>query len=819
MASVLSPSHSIISHYSSLRHCCSFPRTFSFLRLFSKPLRASLISSPISTMGSSDTLSEKDMPLGLDASTVEEYSSQSKLLLEFTKMPTVDKAWAFKSDNDNTSKAMFLVSQTNLLANKRRKSILSTHISNSGDQTVEFQWSPFPIEITGVSTVVPSPSGLKLLVVRNGESESPTKLEIWNQCQVEKEINVPQSVHGSIYTDAWFEGISWNKEETLIAYVAEEPPLPKPSFTGSGFSKKGSNEKDSDSWKGQGDWEEEWGETYFKKRRPTLFVVDISSGEIRAVEGISRTLSTGQVVWAPHSSNGTTSYLVFVGWSSENGFQKTPRKLGIKYCYNRPCSLYAIPSPFQNESKNEDISTVMELTRHGLSSAFFPVFSPDGNYLVFLSAKSAVDSGAHGATCSLHKIEWPSDGVPKPELTISDVVPVVMCPNEESFPGLYCSGFLSNPWLSDGSTIVVSSVWRSRDAILSINILSGEVSQVSPDSDYSWDLLSLDGDNIIAVSSCIIDPPKVKYGHCTAKLGQSSRWTWVEVSNPLLTCSDKIKSFLSERNINILKVPVTGPFDGLSSGAKNPYEAIFASCEESASHPTILVLHGGPHSVFTSSYYKSYAFLSSLGFNILMVNYRGSLGFGEEALQSLPGNIGSQDVNDVLAALDYVIEKGLIDANKVVVVGGSHGGFLTTHLIGQAPDRFVAAVARNPVCNLSLMVGTTDIPDWVYFESCGKEGKNYFSESPSVEYLSLFYQKSPISHLSKVKTPVLFLLGAQDLRVPMSNGLQYVRALRERGGEVKVIVFPDDVHGIDRPQSDFEGFLNVGVWFKKHFKK
>ncbi|KAJ4750643.1 Acylamino-acid-releasing enzyme [Rhynchospora pubera] len=819
MASVLSPSHSIISHYSSLRHCCSFPRTFSFLRLFSKPPRASLISSPISTMGSSDTLSEKDMPLGLDASTVEEYSSQSKLLLEFTKMPTVDKAWAFKSDNDNTSKAMFLVSQTNLLANKRRKSILSTHISNSGNQTVQFQWSPFPIEITGVSTVVPSPSGLKLLVVRNGESESPTKLEIWNQCQVEKEINVQQSVHGSIYTDAWFEGISWNKEETLIAYVAEEPPLPKPSFNDSGFSKKGSNEKDSDTWKGQGDWEEEWGETYFKKRRPTLFVLDISSGEIRAVEGVSRSLSIGQVVWAPHSSNGSTAYLVFVGWSSENGFQNTPRKLGIKYCYNRPCSLYTIPSPFQNESKNEGISTVTELTRHGLSSAFFPVFSPDGDYLVFLSAKSAVDSGAHGATCSLHKIEWPSDGVPKPELTIHDVVPVVMCPNEESFPGLYCSGFLSNPWLSDGSTIVVSSVWRSRDAILSINILSGEVSQVSPDSDYSWDLLSLDGDNIIAVSSCTIDPPKVKYGHCTAKSGQSSRWTWVEVSNPLLTCSGKIKSFLSDRNIDILKVPVTGPFDGLSNGAKNPYEAIFASCKESASHPTILVLHGGPHSVFTSSYYKSYAFLSSLGFNILMVNYRGSLGFGEEALQSLPGNIGSQDVNDVLAALDYVIEKGLIDANKVAVVGGSHGGFLTTHLIGQAPDRFVAAVARNPVCNLSLMVGTTDIPDWVYFESYGKEGKNYFSESPSVEYLSLFYQKSPISHLSKVKTPVLFLLAAQDLRVPISNGLQYVRALRERGGEVKVIVFPDDVHGIDRPQSDFEGFLNVGVWFKKHFNK
>ncbi|RZS15888.1 hypothetical protein BHM03_00047816 [Ensete ventricosum] len=126
----------------------------------------------------------------------------------------------------------------------------------------------------------------------------------------------------------------------------------------------------------------------------------------------------------------------------------------------------------------------------------------------------------------------------------------------------------------------------------------------------------------------------------------------------------------------------------------------------------------------------SLAFLMTL---LAQIVHRGSLGFGEEALQSLPGRIGCQ-----------------------------------------APDRFVVAAARNPVCNLSLMVGTTDIPDWCYTEACGKEGKNFFSEAPSAEQLSIFYKKSPISHILKVKVPILFLLGAQDLRVPMSNGLQMV---------------------------------------------
>ncbi len=67
---------------------------------------------------------------------------------------------------------------------------------------------------------------------------------------------------------------------------------------------------------------------------------------MRAVKGIPRTLSVGQVIWAPSSSHS----LVFVAWSSDNGYQKTPRKLGIKYCFNRPCALYAVPDPFMEEA-------------------------------------------------------------------------------------------------------------------------------------------------------------------------------------------------------------------------------------------------------------------------------------------------------------------------------------------------------------------------------------------------------------------------------------------------------------------------------------
>ncbi|CAN6293577.1 unnamed protein product [Urochloa humidicola] len=770
----------------------------------------------------------------MDATMSEEYASQSKLLQEFTNVPSIDSAWVLETNNsasvmtaEDTSTAMFSISQPDLLANSTRKYTMYSHITRADTNSPDFQWSPFPIEMTGVSVTVPSPSGSKLLVVRNGEKGCLTKLEIIDQSHVEKEIHVCQSMHGPLYTDEWFHGISWNQEETLIAYIAEAPPQPRPAFNGSGYRSEGSSEEDCNTWKGQGDWEEDWGERYSKKGRPSLFVLDISSGEVRAAKGIATSLSVGQVVWAPPSSSGNQNYLVFVGWLEHNGFQNTARKLGIKYCSNRPCALYAIASPFKgpepdnktvSDGKSDSAAVAHNLTA-GISSAFFPRFSRDGKILAFLSAKQAVNTGAHNATDCLYNINWPSDWEMDRQLNLTEVVPIVMCPEDGCFPGLYCSSILPNPWLSDGCTMILTSAWRSTEVILSIDVLSGKVTRITPeDSHYSWSALAVDGDNVLAVSSSPIDPPQIRYGRQVTPEGQAPRWTWVEVGSPFATASNKVKSLLSHHSVTILKIPVANPSDDLSDGGRLPFEAVFVSSKESSHSPTVVILHGGPHSVSVSSYVKSSAFLASLGFNLLIVNYRGTPGFGEEALQSLPGKVGSQDVQDCLTAIDYVINEKLIDESKVAVVGISHGGFLTTHLIGQAPDRFVAGVARSPVCNLSLMIGTTDIPDWCYMVACGTEAKQYASESPSPDHLRLFYEKSPIAHISKVKAPLLMLLGGADLRVPVSNGLQYARALRERGGEVKIMMFPEDIHEIIIPRSDFESFLNIGVRFKKHLK-
>ncbi|XP_031487797.1 acylamino-acid-releasing enzyme isoform X1 [Nymphaea colorata] len=841
LAKTLSPPFSLVSPLANSLSIDRVSISRSPCRLLFQPLLVTSRTkfSALSMMEACESVVTRGSKHNPDKHFDEDYRDQAKLLQEFCNMSTVDKAWIFNSCNGTGSWAMFYLSQTNLLANKRTKYILSSYISKEESHSLTFQCTPFPFELVDVSTVVPSPSGSKLLIVRNGQNGSAVQLEIWSSCHMQKDIHIPVSVHGPLYTDGWFEGISWSDDEQFIAYVAEAPSSLKPMFNSFGIKEGPSDEKNINSWKGQGDWEEQWGESYSGKGKPSLFVVNVDSGEAQAVEGIPESLSVGQVVWAPLSPDDGQQTLVFVGWSDINVPHRVARKLGIKYCYNRPCSLYAVRAPvfepkephsksfiLQRDEGHESASAI-NLTGD-TQSAYFPCFTPDGRFLLFVSAKSAVESGAHCATNSLHRMNWSSTR--KPDLAnIIDLVPVVMHADVGSFPGLYCDSIIAKPWLSDGSTLILSSVWGSTEVLISVDVLSGKLSRISPhNSDSSWNLLAVDGGIVLAVSSNPVSPPQIKYGCFLDRKENetSSEWDWQDISLPKLAYSEKVKSMLSLLQFNILKIDVPDLSGNLTTGAKQPFEAIFIHSnsqgssnkgeKENGLSPLIVVIHGGPHSVSLASYSKSLAFLASLGFSLLVVNYRGSLGFGEEALQSLPGKIGSQDVKDVLTAIDHVVNKGYADPSKIFVLGGSHGGFLTSHLIGQEPDKFVAAAVRNPVCNIASMVGTTDIPDWCYFEAYGSEGKNLFTEAPSVEHLEVFYKKSPISYVSKVKSPVLFLLGAQDLRVPVSNGLQFARALREKGVKVKIVMFPNDIHPIERPQSDFESFLNIGVWFKNY---
>ncbi|ESN95758.1 hypothetical protein HELRODRAFT_193470 [Helobdella robusta] len=229
--------------------------------------------------------------------------------------------------------------------------------------------------------------------------------------------------------------------------------------------------------------------------------------------------------------------------------------------------------------------------------------------------------------------------------------------------------------------------------------------------------------------------------------------------------------------------------------------------------PLIVCNHGGPHSVFLASYNTQLAAYCLLGFSLLLTNYRGSLGYGEDNVESLPGNVGTQDVADIKLALDTVIARRQADPNKLAVIGGSHGGFLTLHLIGQYPDLFKVAVARNAVVNLTNMLGVSDIPDWVYTE-VGEVFDDRMIVSPAL--LNKLLSKSPWQYVDKMKTPLLLMVGGADFRVPPSQSLQLFKSLKASNRTVRLHLYPESCHPLAEVDVEVDNFINGVMWIEEH---
>jgi len=288
-------------------------------------------------------------------------------------------------------------------------------------------------------------------------------------------------------------------------------------------------------------------------------------------------------------------------------------------------------------------------------------------------------------------------------------------------------------------------------------------------------------------------------GHVYAQI----RYT--RVTAPAQPLHPEAAQRMERLRMEVLQVPVPEEEKYPDGSAQLPFEAVLLTSvpegglkDSSAPLPPLLAFpHGGPHGNSPTSFVPHVAFMcAAAGFSVLYINYRGSPGFGQAMLESLPGKCGDQDVRDCRAAVELVLSRTgkaqIADRNNVHVQGGSHGGFLTTHLIGQYPDLFRSAVARNPVCNIAAMFSSSDIVDWCFFEATGEPYDP--KVPPTVEQYSRMFNASPIKHVGAVQTPLLMLLGAADRRVPMAQAHDYLKLLKGRGVRARALLYESGKH-------------------------
>lgn len=222
-------------------------------------------------------------------------------------------------------------------------------------------------------------------------------------------------------------------------------------------------------------------------------------------------------------------------------------------------------------------------------------------------------------------------------------------------------------------------------------------------------------------------------------------------------------------------------------------------------YPTLLRIHGGPQSQYEAAWNQEWQMLAAQGYVVVAANPRGSNGRGEAFGMTIYADWGHPATEDVLAAVDDAVSKGIADPNRLGVGGWSYGGILTNFVIANS-TRFKAATSGASISNVFAGYGTDQyIRD--YEVELGRPWEN-----PEV------WKKvsEPFFHVDRIKTPTLFLGGASDFNVPLLNSEQMYQALRSLGVETQLVIYPNQFHGIRRPSFVKDRYDRYIAWYAAH---
>jgi len=252
--------------------------------------------------------------------------------------------------------------------------------------------------------------------------------------------------------------------------------------------------------------------------------------------------------------------------------------------------------------------------------------------------------------------------------------------------------------------------------------------------------------------------------------------------------------------------------DGLSI---HGYITLPTNYKEGDKVPVIVNPHGGPQGVRDSWGFNPEAQLfASRGYATLHVNFRISGGYGKEFLKAGFGQIGRKAMDDVEDGIEYIIQQGWADKDKVAIYGGSHGGYAVLRGMTKTPDIYACGVDYVGVSNLHTFMETIP-PYWEkYRELLYKIWYN-----PSIpEEKTIMDEISPALHVEKIKKPLFVVQGANDPRVNINEADQIVETLRERGVEVPYMVKYDEGHGFAKEENRLDLYKAMMGFFAENLK-
>ena len=229
--------------------------------------------------------------------------------------------------------------------------------------------------------------------------------------------------------------------------------------------------------------------------------------------------------------------------------------------------------------------------------------------------------------------------------------------------------------------------------------------------------------------------------------------------------------------------------------------------QRNGKNAAMVYVHGGPASQSMNSFNRFVQHMVNQGYMVIAPNYRGSTGYGKEFQNANLFDMGGGDLEDVVSAAEWIKQTGFLDPKKIVLAGGSYGGYLTMMGVTKAPDVWAAGVPIVPFVNWFTELENEDP---VLRES------DLATMGDPVKNKALYQERSPIHFIDNVKAPLFLLAGAHDPRCPQEETQQVVESIQKRGGTVEYKIYENEGHGFARVENQIDAYSRAAGFIKGH---
>ncbi len=433
-----------------------------------------------------------------------------------------------------------------------------------------------------------------------------------------------------------------------------------------------------------------------------------------------------------------------------------------------------------SESTNSDIyvydvdgRTTENITKGMMGYDRYPVFSPDGSKLAFMS------------------METPGYEADKERLFVYDFNKRI----KEYLTDKFDQNAIHYAWSEDGEKIFFISGIQATYQVFESTLESKEIRQVTKGvHDYTH--LVLNNKVLVGIKGTLSVAPEVF--RVDAQTGEETQLTFTNKN-----IYDAVKLGKVEERW----VKTTDGKDMLVWVVFPP------EFDPGKKYPALLYCQGGPQSAVSQrfSYRWNLQLMAANGYIVVAPNRRGLPTFGQEWNAQISGDYGGQNIKDYLSAIDEVKKEPYVDADRLGAVGASYGGYSVLYLAGVHEKRFKVFISHCGMFNLESQSAATEEMFFVHHDLGG-----YYWDKPKPKSYTQF---SPHLHVDKWDTPIMLITGANDFRIPYTESLQAFNVAQLRGIPSKLLFYPNENHWVTKPQNSIMWQREFFGWLDRWLKQ